>query len=52
MPNILKATTFLFILPFIVNLAFAHDRIGGFNSGPDRTISFPDTKDYLTISSD
>jgi len=52
MPNILKTATLLFILPFIANLAFTHDRIGGFNSGPDRTISFPDTKDYLTISSD
>ncbi len=52
MPNILKTRSLLFILPFIANLAFTHDRIGGFNSGPDRTISFPDTKDYLTISSD
>ena len=52
MPNILKTATLLFILPFIANLAFTHDRIGGFNSGPDRTISFPDTKDYLTVSSD
>mgnify|MGYP001432156382 CR=1 FL=1 len=52
MPNILKTASLLFILPFIANLAFTHDRIGGFNSGLDRTISFPDTKDYLTISSD
>ena len=52
MPNILKTASLLFVLPFIANLAFTHDRIGGFNSGPDRTISFPDTKDYLTISSD
>ena len=52
MPNTLKSTTLLSFLLFIANLGFAHDRIGGFNSGPDRTISFPDTKDYLTISSD
>ena len=31
---------------------FSHETINGYKSGPDRAISFPDTEDYLTISSD
>ena len=30
---------------------FSHGKIG-YNSGLDRTISFPDTEDYLTLSTD
>ncbi len=40
---------FLLLSP---NFIYAHGSVGGYASGPDRSISFPDTKEYLTISSD
>ena len=44
---------FVLLLALLVgNVIFAHGKVGGSNSGHDRTISFPDTKEHLTISSD
>ena len=42
----------LLILLLSPNFIYAHGSVGGYASGPDRSISFPDTKEYLTISSD
>ena len=42
----------LLILLLIPNSIYTHGNVGGYGSGPDRSISFPDTKEYLTISSD
>ena len=43
----------LTLISFIFfNITFADGKIESYKSGLDRTMSFPDTKEYLTISTD
>mgnify|MGYP005674066145 FL=1 len=43
----------IFIGLYLFSLCIvSHEKINSYKSGPDRAISFPDTEEYLTISSD
>ena len=43
----------IFIGLYLCSLCIvSHEKINSYKSGPDRAISFPDTEEYLTISSD
>ena len=47
-----KSYLLTFISFIFFNITFADGKIESYKSGLDRTMSFPDTKEYLTISTD